>query len=146
MVKPMPTNPHIRRATDADWPRIREIRAAVRENQLSDPSLVTPEDFRWFTDGPGIWLWQDEGRINGFSAADTRDGSIWALFVDPAHEGRGIGGALLQTAVAVLRDAGHRTATLSTGVGTRAAQFYREAGWSENGTTVKGELRFRLTL
>ena len=142
----MPTDPHIRRANDGDWPRIREIRSAVRENQLSDPSLVTPEDFRWFTDGPGIWLWQDDERINGFSASDTRDGSIWALFVDPAHEGRGIGSALLQAALTILREAGHRTATLSTGPDTRASRFYRTAGWSEDGSTTKGELRFRLPL
>src|SRR5258706_4991186 len=119
---------HIRRADRDDWPRIHEIRSAVQENRLSDPRLVTDEDMAWFTDNPGIWLWEDQGRIAGFSAGDTRDGSVWALFVDPAREGRGVGRALLQAALNALRHAGHNTATLSTGPGTRAEQFYRRAG------------------
>jgi GNAT superfamily N-acetyltransferase len=142
----MTLDPHIRRAMQTDLRRIFEIRNAVRENRLSNPGLVTREDCLWYIAGPGIWVWQDAERINGFAASDTRDGSIWALFVDPEHEGRGIGRALLSRAVAVLQDAGYRAATLSTGAGTRAARFYREAGWIEDGLTAKGEQRFRLTL
>ena len=136
----------IRRAHRDDWPRIHEIRAAVRENRLSDPRLVTVDDMAWFTDNPGIWVWEEGGHISGFSAADTRDGSVWALFVDPAHEGCGIGRALFQAALGTLREAGYRTATLSTGPGTRAAQFYHRAGWVVIGHTAKGELRFRSPL
>ena len=139
-------NPHIRRATEADLTRIFEIRAAVKENRLSDPSRVTREDCLWYIAGPGMWVWQDGNDICGFSASDTRDGSIWALFVDPASEGRGIGRALLAQAAQVLRDAGFSVATLSTDPGTRAARFYREAGWNPDGYTDKGELRFRLAL
>src|SRR5262245_54575803 len=142
----MTGTPHIRRAREADLPRIFEIRGAVQENRLSDPSLVTREDCLWYIAGPGIWVWQDNGQISGFSASDTRDGSIWALFVDPKSEGRGIGRALLKQAVQILRDAGYTNATLSTDPGTRAARFYREAGWAGDGFTSKGELRFRLSL
>jgi GNAT superfamily N-acetyltransferase len=142
----MTLDPHIRRATEADLDRIFEIRFAVRENRLSNPNAVTRDDCRWFIAGPGIWLWEEAGVVKGFSASDTRDGSIWALFVDPAHEGRGIGRALLHAAVNVLRDTGYDAATLPTDVGTRAARFYREVGWIEDGLTAKGEQRFRLTL
>lgn len=142
----MPENQHIRRATQADLDRIFEIRFAVKENRLSSPNVVTRDHCRWYIAGPGIWVWQDGDKINGFSASDTRDGSIWALFVDPKHEGRGIGRALLATAVQVLRDAGYKEATLSTDVGTRAARFYAHVGWTEDGITAKGEQRFRLTL
>lgn len=70
-----------------------------------------------------------DGRILGSSATDTRDGTIWALFIDPDHEGRGIGRALLAKACDVLRQAGHRTATLGTEPGSRADRFYaRPAG------------------
>jgi GNAT superfamily N-acetyltransferase len=140
------TNPHIRRATEADLTRIFEIRNAVKENRLSDPSRVTRADCLWYIEGPGMWVWQDGNDICGFSASDTRDGSIWALFVDPEREGRGIGRALLARAVQVLRDAGFTVAILSTDPGTRAARFYREAGWNPDGYTDKGELRFRLAL
>jgi hypothetical protein len=47
----------IRKATRVDVPRIMEIRAAVRENKLRDPSRVTVEDVHWFIDNPGIFVW-----------------------------------------------------------------------------------------
>jgi hypothetical protein len=71
----------IRKATRADIPRIVEIRAAVRENKLRDPSRVTIEDICWFIDNPGIFVWVKDSRIVGFSAADPRDGSIYALWM-----------------------------------------------------------------
>ena len=119
----------IRRATDADLPRISEIRNGVRENRLSDPSRVTIEDVKWFIANPGIFVWEEAGTIAGFSAADPRNASIWALFVEEQFEGRGIGSALLAEACAVL--AGHRLARiwLTTEPGSRAEGFYRRAGW-----------------
>jgi GNAT superfamily N-acetyltransferase len=137
---------HIRRARPDERDRITEIRFAVQENQLSDQSLVTDEDYAWFEEHPGIWVWDEDGKILGFSAGDTRDGTIWALFVDPACERRGIGRALFETACGTLRHAGHRTATLTTDPGTRAEHFYRAAGWKIVGTSTRGELIFREVL
>jgi GNAT superfamily N-acetyltransferase len=137
---------HIRRATPADWPRIWEIRLGVQENQLTNLDAVTDDDVAWFTEHPGIWLWEEAGKVLGFSAADTRDGSVWALFIDPAHQSRGIGRALFAKACEVLREAGHRAATLSTGPGTRAERFYRVAGWTAGELNAKGELVFRRIL
>ncbi len=137
---------HIRRALLKERPRISEIRFAVKENKLSDPSRVTDVDYLWFSENPGIWVWEEYGRILGFSAADTRDGSIWALFVDPEHEGRGIGRALLAAACDVLRGAGHHSAVLGTDPGTRADRFYRRAGWTAGDIDARGEQVFRSTL
>jgi GNAT superfamily N-acetyltransferase len=123
----------IRKATRADVPRIMEIRAAVRENKLRDPSRVTVEDVHWFIDNPGIFAWEEEGRIVGFSAGDPRDGSIFALFVDEGYERRGIGRALFERACNVLTNAGCRRMWLTTWPGTRAEQFYRKAGWRVSG-------------
>jgi ribosomal protein S18 acetylase RimI-like enzyme len=122
-------NGRIRRAVEADIPRIVEIRMGVRENRLSDPSRVTPADIAWFIEHGPIWVWDETGRVAGFSAADPRDGSMWALFVDPADEHHSIGQALLERACETLRAAGHRHATLSTDAGTRAERFYRRNGW-----------------
>jgi len=88
----------IRKATRVDIPRILEIRAAVRENKLRDPSRVTIEDICWFIDNPGIFVWVEDNKVVGFSAADPRDGSIYALFMDEAYEGRGIARALFERA------------------------------------------------
>jgi GNAT superfamily N-acetyltransferase len=137
---------HIRRARHEDHARVAEIRSTMQENILSDPSRVTVEDYIWFRDGPGVWVWEEDGEILGFSAADTRDGSIWALFVAPGHERRGIGSALFDKACDVLRADGHRTAWLTTDPGARAEGFYRAAGWKVIGTSPRGELIFHSAL
>lgn len=135
----------IRRATYEDIPRIREIRANVRENRLSDPSRVTLEDIVWFIDNPGIFVWDEDGRVVGFSAADPRNGNVWALFMDENHEHRGIGRALFERAVAVLAEAGYDRIWLTTGHGTRAEQFYRRAGGEATGE-LDGEIVFTWTI
>ena len=119
----------IRRATSDDIPRIMEIRAGVRENRLRDPSRVTVDHVRWYVDNPGIFVWIEDQRVVGFSAADPRNGNVWALFVDESCEGRGIGRALLERATDVLDEAGCARVWLTTWPGTRAEGFYRAAGW-----------------
>jgi len=123
----------IRKATREDIPRLFEIRGAVRENQLGDPTKVTVTLCEWFVENSAFWVWTQDGRIQGFSAGDPRDGSIFALFVDPAYEGRGIGQKLLPLACETLKAAGYQAATLTTEPSTRAEKFYRRNGWSEIG-------------
>ncbi|MBV8493252.1 MAG: GNAT family N-acetyltransferase [Alphaproteobacteria bacterium] len=123
-----------------------EIRHSVRENRLSDPSLVTAADCAAFVERSEIWVWTENGVVQGFAAGDTRDGWIWALFVAPGYEGRGIGRALLPLACKTLREAGYSTAKLGTARETRAETFYRTNGWSEIGANEKGEVVFQKAL
>ncbi|MEW6436170.1 MAG: GNAT family N-acetyltransferase [Pseudomonadota bacterium] len=125
----------IRKADRGDISRIKEIRNSVRENKLRDPSRVKDEDIYWFIDNPGIFVWEEDSKIVGFSAADPRDGSIFALFMDEAYEGRGIGRALFDKACEVLLNAGCPRKWLTTWPGTRAEKFYRKAGWRITGTS-----------
>jgi GNAT superfamily N-acetyltransferase len=137
----------LRRATTADIPRISEIRDSVRENRLSDPSLVTPQDIAWFLENGPIWVWEEaNGTIAVFSAGDRRDGWVWALFVAPGYEGKGIGRALLKSTCDTLRAAGYSAATLSTQPGTRAERHYRADGWTATGRNAKGEIVFQKPL
>lgn len=136
----------IRTATDADIPDLMRIRAAVRENRLNDPSRVPATAYQEFLEVSRIWLFEDAGGIHGFVAADPRDGSIWALFTDPAAEGRGIGKALLPFALDDLRAAGWTEARLATSPGTRADNFYRRQGWQPAGQTEGGEQGFTKAL
>ena len=130
----------IRNATRSDIPRIFAIRGAVRENRLRDPSRVTVEQIRWFIDHPGLFVWEEDGKVVGFSAADPRNGNIVALFMDEDYEGRGIGRALFERACDVLSAADCKRMWLTTWPGTRAERFYRKAGWrvtgSEDGNLV----------
>ncbi|WP_291653140.1 GNAT family N-acetyltransferase [Bosea sp. (in: a-proteobacteria)] len=136
----------IRRAVAADQPRIFAIRMGVRENILSDPSKVTDEDVAWYRDNAIFLVAENAGEIVGFACANHQTGLIWALFVDPAREGRGHGRALLDAALAGLRAAGHAQAWLETGAGTRAERFYREHGWRDMGRGLDGQTVFTRAL
>ncbi|MCC7275205.1 MAG: GNAT family N-acetyltransferase [Alphaproteobacteria bacterium] len=136
----------VRLSCRGDIPRLFAIRHAVAENRLSDPEAVTPEDCERVIGEAAMFVWEEDGDILGFSAADPDDGSVWALFVAPGQDGRGIGRALLARACERLREAGHGVATLRTGAGTRAEGFYRAAGWIEQRRDDKGEIVFRLPL
>jgi GNAT superfamily N-acetyltransferase len=138
--------PTIRPATRADIPQLQIIRAAVRENVLRNPGRVTTADYEAHIDGRGrTWVAELDGAIVGFVAADGQQRWLWALFVDPAHEGRGVARALLPAALAWLRDLGAASVGLTTEPGTRAEKFYRAAGFVARGLE-HGELRFELEL
>jgi GNAT superfamily N-acetyltransferase len=77
-------------------------------------SRVTVKDVGWFVDHPGIFVWVEDNKIVGFSAADPRDGSIFALFVEEAYERRGIRRALFERACKVLDEANSARMWLTT--------------------------------
>jgi ribosomal protein S18 acetylase RimI-like enzyme len=75
-------------------------------------------------------------RLGFVTAGPIRDeppaqgGEIYALYVDPAHDGQGVGSALLEAAVTRLGDSGFSQASLW--VFTRnanARRFYAQRGW-----------------
>lgn len=124
------SEPSFRRADSADIPAMSAIRLAVTENVLSDPTRITPDMYEDFLDRSGRgWVAESGGEIVAFSYANKVDGSIWALFVKPGQEGRGLGKALLGLAVAWLFELGHERVHLSTGADTRADRFYAMEGW-----------------
>jgi GNAT superfamily N-acetyltransferase len=123
-------HPVFREAAFDDIPHMTRIRLSVLENRLRDPTRITPQMYADFLekDGRG-WVALVDGEIVAFSYANLIDGSIWALFVDPRFEGQGLGKQLLSLATGWLFSLGFRRVTLSTGAGTRAAQFYMRLGW-----------------
>lgn len=132
----------IRKATRADQPRVHTIRMAVIENVLSDPSKVTEAEVDWYREQAIFLVAEVDGDVAGFACANHQTGLIWALFLDKAHEGRGLGRALLDGALAGLVAAGHRQAWLSTEAGTRAERFYRANGWRDMGRELDGQIVF----
>lgn len=124
------TNVSIRTATIADVPAMHAIRLAVRENRLSDPARITEASYLPYVDAGSVQVAIDAaGRVVGFAAIDRGAGSVWALFVDPAAEGQGVGRALHDAMIARAAREGIARLWLSTATGTRAEQFYLRAGW-----------------
>lgn len=129
----------IREGRASDMPAITHVRTSVIENHLSVAQMkelgITPEGvIAEMTAGDlGCWVAEELDQVIGFSMADRRDGSIFALFVLPVHEGKGHGTALLAACEAWLKSQGHRSATLNTEPGTRAYGFYGRRGWRVTG-------------
>jgi GNAT superfamily N-acetyltransferase len=133
----------IRQAKHSDVEAIERVRALVRENRLSTPIPRTRVLAALDERGRG-WVAESNGEVVGFSMADAVDSAIWALFLLPEWEGRGLGSALLEQAVRWLCGRGHAAIWLSTSPGTRAEGFYEHLGWTRTGRTQSGEIRFEL--
>ena len=132
----------IREATTDDIPLIFDIRLSVKENILTNTNAVTPEICKDYleTNGKG-WIAEIDRVAVGFSIASSKDNSIWALFVRPEFEGKGVGKALLASATTWLFANGATEVTLTTGAGTSADRFYERQGWRRGELDEDGEVR-----
>ena len=106
------------------------IRLSVTENVLSDPSRITENMYEDYLERSGRgWVAEIDSVLVAFCYADKHDGSIWALFVRPGHEGRGLAKHLLGLATDWIFALGHESARLDTTPHTRADRFYAMQGW-----------------
>lgn len=120
------------------------VRLAVRENVLRS-TVITEEHYVPAIEATGRgWVVEVDARIVGFAIGNADTGNIWALFVDPEHEGRGHGRALHDAMVEWLFSRGLRHLWLGTDPDTRAERFYRAAGWRFTGKAANGEALYEL--
>jgi GNAT superfamily N-acetyltransferase len=134
-----------REATIEDIPQIQIIRNSVLENQLSDPALVTDKDCEEYITVRGKgWVCEAGDTIVGFSIADLKENNIWALFVHPNYENKGVGKKLHELMLNWYFSETKETVWLSTAPGTRAEEFYKRNGWKIVGTHGKGETKFEM--
>lgn len=108
--------------------------AQAREDEAQGEllaSLLAPES-NWT-----VYAAEIAGTIVGFVSLqlnqDTQVGEIGLNAVHPDHTGKGIGTALYEFAVARMKDAGMRVATVSTGGDpshARARRAYEKAGFT----------------
>ncbi|GAB2955702.1 hypothetical protein GCM10027048_22030 [Hymenobacter coalescens] len=129
-----------------DIPQLVRVRGAVRENVLSDPARVTEADYVDYLTrrGRGWVATAPNGLVAGFAIADVPGHNVWALFVHPDYDRRGIGRQLHRLMLDWYFAQTDETVWLSTGTGTRAEEFYRRQGWQETGRTKSGEVRFEM--
>jgi GNAT superfamily N-acetyltransferase len=135
-----------REAKPEDIAQIQVIRNSVKENVLSDPALVSDKDCEEFLTVRGKgWVCEMDGNVAGFAIADMKDNNIWALFIHPDHEGKGIGKKLHDQMIDWYFNQTTTTVWLGTAPGTRAEKFYRTAGWKEVGMHGKREIKFEMS-
>jgi GNAT superfamily N-acetyltransferase len=135
-----------REATIDDIPQIQVVRNQVKENTLSDPSLVSDEDCVEFLTRRGKgWVCETDNTIVGFSIADLKEHNIWALFIHPDHEGKGIGKELHRLMMDWYFSQTDHTVWLGTAPNTRAEKFYIKQGWRNVGGVNKGEVKFEMS-
>lgn len=135
----------IREAEVNDIPEIQLVRNAVKENRLSDPALVPDSDVEEYITRRGKgWVALIGDRVVGFAIADLLQNNIWALFVHPDQEARGIGKQLHDRMLDWYFSQTSTTVWLGTAPDSRAEKFYRMQGWAAAGMHGKAELKFEM--
>ena len=135
-----------REAVRKDIPQMQVVRNSVVENALSDPALVPEKDYTaYLTEYGKGWVCEIDGKVVGFAIVSIVHSNVWALFLHPHHERKGIGHKLHDTMLQWYFSQTQATLWLSTAPGTRAEAFYRKAEWKETGMYGKGEIRFEMS-
>lgn len=139
---------HLRRALPVDIPALFKVRTSVRENHLSMEALtqlnITSETLPSMLEGAGRgWVMEFNRKIVTFAMANATEKTIFALFVLPEHEGKGLGRWLMKQAEQWLLSQGCQAIWLLTDRNpqVRANGFYRQLGWQDDGVRANGEIR-----
>jgi len=137
---------NFREAKTEDIALIHVVRNSVIENSLSNPELITHKDYVEFLTVRGKgWVCEIAGQIVGFSIVDLKEENIWALFLLPEFEGKGIGRQLQNLMLDWYFSTEKDYVWLGTSPKTRAAEFYKKSGWIEIGKIGEREIKFEMT-
>ena len=135
-----------REAKTTDIPQIQIVRHTVKENTLSNPALVTDSDCEEFITQRGKgWVCEVDGEIVGFSIVDLKAHNIWALFLRPDFENKGIAKELHRLMMDWYFSKTKQTVWLGTAPNTKAEKFYELQGWKKVGMVNKGEVKFEMS-
>jgi len=137
---------NLREARKEDIEQMHKVRVAVKENPLPDPGLISANDYQdfMFHRGKG-WVCEEDDHIIGFAIVDLHGKNIWALFVQPGHEGKGAGKKLHDKMMEWYFEQTDEPIWLGTAPNTRAEGFYTKVGWRKTGMRPNGEVRFEMT-
>lgn len=135
----------VRPARPEDTPALFEVRTSVRENHQGIEELaqlgITPASVSaMIAAAPCAWVAVADGRVVGFTMIDDDQGTLFAAFVRPDHEGQGIGRALIALAEQALFKH-HPLIWLETSGDSRAAAVYRHLGWGDGTDLGGGNIR-----
>ncbi|WRW33450.1 GNAT family N-acetyltransferase [Enterobacter wuhouensis] len=138
-------NIRTRLALPSDIKGIFDVRTSVKENHLSreemermgiTESVVT----NMIEKSRCAWVAEEGGKVTGFSMILPDEACLFAAFVLPKYEGRGLGRILVGLAEQEIFKH-HEVAWLETDKNSRAAGFYRRLGWIEKGNVSESDIR-----
>ncbi|MBE9183023.1 GNAT family N-acetyltransferase [Oculatella sp. LEGE 06141] len=139
----------IREARPEDVETLFMIRTSVAENYQSREDLadlgVTPATvIEMLQTDCRAWIAESNGEPAGFSMANATKKTIFAMFVLPAFECRGIGRQLMQRSERWLWSQGAEQIWLLTSNDSeiRAYGFYRHLGWIPTSVLSDGQVKF----
>lgn len=138
----------IRVATDEDVQSLFEIRTSVAQNHLSREQMaalgITPQVLvQAMGESECIWIAEIEGQALAFAMIDRETGELFALFVRPGHENRGLGRRLMAVAEAALFEQHERIFLITDGrESIRANGFYQRLGWVVVGQEDNDDVRY----
>jgi len=137
---------HFREASISDIFQMQIVRNSVKENQLSNPTLIKDADYEEYllSRGKG-WICEVNNSVVGFAIVDLQENNIWALFVTPANAEKGIGKKLHSLMLNWYFKQTQQTVWLGTAPNSRAEIFYTKQGWTKVGMHGNNEIKFEMT-
>jgi len=121
------------------------VRGSVKENILNNPELVTYADYDNYLSRYGKgWVCELNKEIIGFAIIGLIQNNVWALFVLPEYQAKGIGRKLQNTMLNWYFTRTTEKIWLSTAPHTQAEKFYIRSGWKPAGMTG-GEIKFEMS-
>ena len=137
---------HFREASLSDIYQMQIVRNSVKENQLSNPTLIKDADYEEYilVRGKG-WICEVNNMVVGFAIADLQENNIWALFVTPTYAEKGIGKKLHCIMLNWYFKQTQQTVWLGTAPNSRAEIFYTKRGWTKVGMHGNKEVKFEMT-
>ena len=138
-------SPTYRPARIEDIPHLMSIRNGVHENALVNTVISAQDYVQAMTVDGRAWVCEIDGEIVGFACGRTVQCDIWALFLRQAHEGKGIGTALMDIVEPWMFQQGLEHIWLTTTPGTRAERLYQRRGWTKRQMKPSGEAEYVLT-
>ena len=122
------------------------VRNSVKENQLSNPTLIKDADYEEYllSRGKG-WICEVNNSVVGFAIVDLQENNIWALFVTPIYAEKGIGKKLHSIMLNWYFEKTQQTVWLGTAPNSRAEIFYTKQGWIKVGMHNNKEVKFEMT-
>lgn len=140
--------PTLRLALPEDIELLFDIRTSVKQNHLSreqmhDLGITATTLTEAIREAPCTWIAEYRKEAVGFAMIDLDEGELFALFVRPQHEGKGIGRLLLEQAERALFQR-HEVIHLTTDgdQAIRANGFYQRAGWVSRAAVDERDVRY----